>query len=151
MKKNFLLVAFMLFLGAIFYQCTRKNAPSTTDNITPEQYPNDSSELAILMREMDKDFQNLKILLGKKDEKKDVQIPDLREKFAKIHTATPTEADKKDATYKAMSDVFLKNLDTFYAEPQNRLDNYTILVNACLNCHKSLCPGPTVRIKKLHF
>ncbi len=149
MKKTFLLCAFLVFLSAVFYQCTRKNITQTTntDNIVPEKYPNDSSELALLMRDMDKDFQEIKILLGKKDQ----NIPDIREKFAKIHTATPTEADKKDATYKAMADVFLKNLDTFYQEPLNRLDNYTILVNACLNCHKSLCPGPTVRIKKLHL
>lgn len=144
MKKNFLLFCSILFVSVIFYQCTRKNI---TQTIITEQYPNDSSELAILMREMDKDFAQIKNLLQKKDN----NIPDIREKFAKIHTAQATEPEKKDATYKAMADVFLKNLDAFYNEPQNRLDNYTIAVNACLNCHKSLCPGPTVRIKKLHL
>ncbi len=143
-----LIVSFVCFTSVIFYNCTKKitnnNAKSTIE--MGEIDPNGSSELALLMREMDKDSWKIKEAIEKNQ-----NIINIKEKFAKLHTAKPTEVDKKDATYKIMADAFLVSIDNLYKAQTKteKLGAYNMMVNNCLNCHKSACPGPIVRIKKL--
>lgn len=162
MQKSYLLSALALFIGIVFYSCSQGNtsnelptqtskdslALSTKDSTTatPEgnyQDPNQASELALLMRNMYKDSEQMKkaVLAGKLPE-------DLREKFKKMHSAVATEADMKDAAFSAMADVFLKNMDKLY-DDKNQIEDYNILVQSCLACHQNHCPGPISRIKKL--
>jgi cytochrome c556 len=142
MKKNKLFLSFsvILFCGSILFACqSQKNAI---------RYPNQSSELALLMRQMWDDTDKIKQqLIAKKG------FEDVRTSFAKIKTATPTEEGKTASpAYQAMSDMFLARLDKIYQTQQSDeelLKNYNALVQSCLQCHQSQCPGPMVRIEKL--
>jgi hypothetical protein len=115
----------------------------TVSTAEPERYPNQDSELAILMREMDVDANKIReaILNGK-------NFDDFRAKFAKIHSANPTDAGTKTKAFEAMASNFLTSLDKVYTA-DDKIASFNLMVNDCLNCHKTTCPGPTVRIKKL--
>lgn len=145
MKNIILISTFILFASTVFYNCSRPNLSQITANQQTEtiKYPNQDSELALLMREMDVDAQKMKesILNG--------QIPpDFREKFAKIHSAIPTDSSTKNETFSAIATNFLGSLDKIYAD-SDKVQAFNLMVNDCLNCHKMHCPGPIVRIKKL--
>jgi cytochrome c556 len=163
MKKVYFYITLLVFFGVVSYSCTRANpqnenvvtakedstlTTSTEDSCATTtkgnyQDPNQASELALLMRSMYTDSEQMKkaILAGKLPE-------DLREKFKKMHSAVATEADMKDAAFSAMADVFLKNMDKLY-DDKNQIEDYNVLVQSCLACHQNHCPGPISRIKKL--
>jgi hypothetical protein len=150
MKNNHRIwLAGLIFASTIFYNCTRQPLSTATavsetvDTAEPERYPNQDSELALLMREMDVDAQKIReaILAGKNFE-------DFRAKFTKIHTATPTDSGVKTPAYQALATNFLTSLDKVYTA-EDKIAGFNLMVNDCLNCHKTTCPGPTVRIKKL--
>jgi hypothetical protein len=145
MKNKILFFALCLFGSSVFYNCHRSQTAQNqadTDSKTI-LYPNQDSELALLMREMDVDAQKMKesILAGKIP-------PDFREKFAKIHTAIPTDSTTKNEAFAAIAANFLQSLDKIYTAP-DQIQAFNLMVNDCLNCHKMHCPGPIVRIKKL--
>jgi seryl-tRNA synthetase len=147
MKRNILLGTFILFVTTILYHCTPKSNLTTQKPVEMgEINPNKSSELAELMREMDKDSWKIREAIEKNQ-----NIPDIKDKFAKLHTAEATEPEKKNEAYKVMGDNFLASLDKIYQtnNKEEKIESYNMMVNNCLNCHKSVCPGPMVRIKKL--
>lgn len=130
--KYLLLLSITFFLINILINCS----PKAT------QYPNDASELAGLMREMYDDMEKLKSSTQKQKKTKD-----FREKFKKMHSATPTTEDMKKETYNPMATGFMAIMDNYYEDPS--IENYNVLVNSCITCHQSHCSGPIVRIKKL--
>lgn len=135
--KNYnilLLLSLSLFLSNILINCSPKAV----------QYPNDSSELANLMREMYEDMEHLKSATKKRKKAKD-----FREKFLKMHNAEPTTEDMKKENYDPMAKAFMAMMDNFYTEKIPTIENYNVLVNSCINCHKTHCTGPVIRIKKL--
>jgi len=93
--------------------------------------PNGSSELSILMRDMyDHALAARKLALNGE---KDVAFP---KEFNKI--------------YDTFADVYLNALKTYSGTASEDLkSNYNNLVNTCLACHSSHCPGPIPRIRKL--
>ena len=107
--------------------------------------PNGDSELALLMREMYEDGQRIK------QEIKKGRKPEILKKFKEIHTATATEPEKvSTGSYKAYADAYLMSIELLESsEAENVEDRYKALVESCMNCHRAICPGPMVRIKKL--
>ena len=134
-----LLVSLTLAAAVYTLSCTTDASASRPLN------PNGDSELALLMRSMFDDGMRMKALI-QRGEKPDVAVA-----FEKIHNAKATEPKK------AASDEFngfalsyvqaVKALKE--AQPDEAETYYTGMVNACLNCHKAICPGPVVRIKKM--
>jgi len=115
------------------------------------QSPNDDSELALLMRRMWDDADAMKKAI------ESGEVPeDYREKFKAIHEAKATDPDTRDEQFEGMSVAFLASMDQLYKRQQEgdkeQIKNgYNLMVEACLNCHQSYCPGPMVRIKKLRI
>ncbi len=142
--KYLTLFSWAVFVGVLFYQCTQTAQPTTTP-VEATKYPNESSELALLMREMETEAIAMREAINKGQELKDV-----RKRFEAILTAKSTEASMKTPAFQAMANSYLKSLDKVYQTPQaERLAQYNIMINDCMNCHKTNCPGPLVRIKKL--
>jgi len=144
--KKLLFFSLACFVSVLFYQCTRTTI--ATQNTTPVEatkYPNKDSELALLMREMETEAIAMRTAISKGEEPKDV-----RKMFEAILTAKSTEASMKTPVFQAMANSYLKSLDKIYQTPQpERMAQYNIMINDCMNCHKTNCPGPLVRIKKL--
>lgn len=150
-------ISAITFSSILFYNCTQSKEQkseqaseiATQTSLKPakqdsSKYPNDDSELAWLMRDMYQDGEKIKIAIQSK------QLPeDFREKFKNIHTAIPTDATVKGEVFDASAKVFLQTLDKFYTEKENQVENFNIVVNACVACHQNYCPGPIKKIKKL--
>jgi hypothetical protein len=124
------------------------STPQLSNASTPKPLnPNGDSELALLMREMFDDGMRIRqqILDGEE--------PDVLKKFEAIHTAVPTEEGKTDSDhYRQMAKAYVAALKTLEdATVEDRYDSYQAVVQSCMNCHKAICPGPMVRIKKMYL
>ncbi|MGE0637126.1 MAG: hypothetical protein AB7G44_11790 [Bacteroidia bacterium] len=131
----------LLFLAVsvslVLFQC--KNSSDKPLN------PNGDSELALLMRMMNDSTASVKELVeqGKLPEK-------FPEAFLKIHTAKPTDPTVKTEEFETFADSYVEGLKQLYqSSPSELQTNYNSLVQRCINCHQSVCPGPIKAIKKL--
>ncbi len=125
------------FVSLFLFQC--KNTSDKPLN------PNGDSELALLMRMMNDSTASIKELVkqGKLPEK-------FPEAFLKIHTAKPTDPTVKTEEFEAFAASYVEGLKQLYQSSPSELEtNYNSLVQRCINCHQSVCPGPIKAIKKL--
>lgn len=109
--------------------------------------PNGDSELAILMRDMFDEGMIIKqdLIAGKK--------PELHVKYHHLTTAKPTEEGKNATTeYALFAKAYEASIERLRnAGDDDRLAAYHNMVDNCVNCHKTVCPGPIVRIKKMYL
>lgn len=107
--------------------------------------PNGDSELALLMRMMNDSTASIKEYV------KQGKLPDkFPEAFLKIHTATPTDLSVKTEEFEVFAASYVEGLKQLYNSSPSELEiNYNSLVQRCINCHQSSCPGPIKAIKKL--
>ena len=109
--------------------------------------PNGDSELALLMREMyDDGMKTKQQLLDKK-------VPEVHVKYKHIHTAKPTESMHVDqSTFSPLAAAYEMAMDSFIAaDASNKVAAYQLMVNACMNCHQTVCPGPKAKIRHMFF
>jgi hypothetical protein len=109
--------------------------------------PNGDSELALLMREMHTDGMKTKQQLL------DGKTPDISVKYEKLFTAKATEPAKvATPEYTAYATIYETAVKNFLERRGNeQVDSYKTMVDACMNCHQQICPGPMVKIKKLYL
>lgn len=135
------IISAFLFAAALIIAAACNN----TTNCEKPLNPNGDSELALLMRLMNDSTAALKkqILDGKMPEK-------FPEAFLKIHTATPTDPNIKNEEFDAFATSYTEGLKQLYeSSPEDLKSNFNNLVQRCINCHQSVCPGPVKAIKKL--
>lgn len=139
MRKNFILL-FPLFTFLLL-SCQKENSSSEK----AIKYPNQDAPLALLMREMYLDMEEIRETVGNKE-----SIKSYLDKHQELLTAQPTDPKVKDATFQMMGNAYLKSLENLEQSSQELLgENYLTLVNTCLGCHQQYCPGPVKRINKL--
>lgn len=146
MKK--LLFALPIFITILLFSCiTDSPEKNETGPIIMPINPNGDSELALLMRDMFEEG------LKAKEKIKNGEIPDLVLDFEKIHTAQATEPEKAASPeYKVHALSYMQAVTALKNADKNNLEkSYTNMVDACMSCHKAVCPGPTVKIKKLYL
>lgn len=109
--------------------------------------PNGDSELALLMRDMEKDALRMKEQLMKGEK------PEVIKKFETLQTAEATEPEKAESQeFKIFAESYLQTLNALAdIDPENAPQMYHGLVESCMTCHRSMCPGPIVRIEKLYL
>lgn len=111
-----------------------------------ETNPNGDSELALLMRKMFEEGEDIKELITNNEGNiTEEYIAELE----RIHTATPTDADVKTPEFEAYTKLMIEEANLLFSNDSNRVQGFNNLVNRCINCHQSFCPGPIKRIKKL--
>ena len=137
MKKIFP-VSVLIIISYLLLACNSSNSAPLN--------PNGDSELAVLMREMEADALEMKKFIETGRE------PTEKYDHSNLFTATPTEDGKTDIPeYKTMAQSYLNAMKALESSNKdNALSQYTNLVDNCLSCHKSMCPGPVVRIEKLY-
>lgn len=140
-------ISILFILLFFLLTCTDNSQKQKEDNIVISPInPNGDSELALLMRAMFDDVQRMQAQI----EKGETPTPTVD--FEKMFTVQATEPDKqasqKFKSFGAHHLNMLKDLQT--ASPDQRLELYEDLVESCMTCHRALCPGPTVKIKKLY-
>ena len=145
MRTAFIILSICLYLGSwqLVDGVPAENA--TVVNDSTDMNPNGSSDLSLLMREMLDHAQSARKLAL--ENKVDTTIP---ASFIKIHTATATDFETKNSYYDTFADLYLNAVKSYgKASNTEAISNYNNLVNTCLACHSTHCPGPVPRIKKL--
>lgn len=142
---------FILFLIIIMANCGMRNEENeheTRDTVcTTNQVinPNGDSELGLLMRDMFDTVANLSSLIA--DNKLPGKFP---EKFLGIHSATSIDDKVNSIEYKTLATDYINNLKQLYEGPKSDVKrNFNIMVQGCISCHQSFCPGPIKKINKI--
>jgi hypothetical protein len=109
--------------------------------------PNGDSELAILMRDMFDEGMLVKQSIIKGEN------PEMQLNYDHIHTATPTEEGKNKSTeYQLFAKAYAASVERFKnSTATDRPAAYQNMIDNCMSCHKSVCQGPMVRIKKMYL
>ena len=133
MKK--LLIIGVIFLFVACQQSKKQVSQTIID-------PNDTSEMALLMREMFLQLEMVKnkILLGEDISKEQFD-------FELIHKQTPTDESFLKDGLESMSTAYAYSVNSFNKEPSSKA--FSTIVNSCMSCHTMLCPGPLERIDNL--
>ncbi len=132
-NKTFIFLLIFSFVYTL--SCTKKKQEYT------------DSELTLLMREMEIEMMEVKEQI-KKGEK-----PNISNIYQKILSSHSTEPQKSaSAEFKLYAESFLSALETLEkSNPESLSEKYELMVTTCMNCHRSMCPGPMVRIEKLYL
>lgn len=133
--------AIFLLFSSLLISCQREDSSPKS----AVKFPNDGAPLALLMREMYLDLEEIREEVSNKK-----LIKSYLEKHKDLLNARPTDPKVKDATFQIMGIAYLKSLENVENSNQELLgDNYGVLVSSCLGCHEQHCPGPVKRINKL--
>ena len=127
-----------LIISAFFFSACI-NSKEDPNNITD---PNDTSEMALLMRDM---YESLQIIKYKIENDEDLSEEQLL--FATIHSKKATDSSFIKEGLVPMSVGYSSVINQFNNYPSK--ENYISIVNSCTNCHISMCPGPLERIDNL--
>ena len=106
------------------------------------KYPNKTSEMAQLMRQMTTKLDSIKT---KFDRNELIELNLLN--FPSIYNQKTTDASFDKPHIQPMSKSFELSAHNFNKQPTK--DNYSILINNCIGCHQLSCPGPLMKINKL--
>ena len=106
--------------------------------------PNDTSEMALAMREMYDE-----LLIVKKDIEGNKTLSGKSFDFPPIDNMEPTDSSFIKPGFKENSAAFSKAIELFNEAPT--VEGYRALVMGCTTCHKAICPGPLVRIENLEI
>ncbi len=139
-------------LGASFFLACGPKGESVDKAVDEEPKkeivnPNGDSELALLMRQMFDESMAAKKLI---EEGK--PAPDFSDQFVNIHTAEETDSTVRTEEFRALSELFLSQVEQLESAPEgDRIAAHNNMVASCLACHKVYCPGPMVKIVKLRI
>lgn len=129
--------------------CQSEESCDTPPENTTATASSDASELSLLMRDMFADTWKARQAIRKGE------APNLDfAKLKRIHDAVATDPEKvTHPAFATMSDAYLATVKALNAtqEAEKRPAVYTRMIQGCETCHKQFCPGPLVRIKKLHL
>lgn len=162
-------IAFLGLAGifALLLACSGRRAEATAPNPTAEAPPPPppplvadpsavtivkgeppaTSELALMMREMAAftDSTRDRLITG------GALLP-FPSSFRNMAQAEPTPNMVDHRTFDPYAKAWLVHLDRLYAASmEQRTGVFNTLVATCEACHTNMCPGPLVRIKKLHI
>ena len=139
--KIYWISSFLFFLILVLTNC----AESSQNNQKTILFPNNDSELTLLMREMFDYYEGLKT------DVENGNLPKNIREFAEIHSAVATDPVKSNSDlYKAMSTVYLQSAERLNTSTENVPEIFNAMIDNCMNCHQQMCPGPMVKIKKLY-
>ncbi len=150
------LIVLGLVLG--FASCSSENVETVpTDNTDttaneaneaePAVNPNGDSQLTLYMRGMEEHMAEVR----KSIVENNIVNPTMESNFSAIYEVEASPHVERDDRFHELGDAFLAR----YSEMMNNslsdsnAHYFNATVDACITCHKSYCPGPIVRIKKL--
>jgi hypothetical protein len=135
-----------LFVTLFFISCGNQNTEPQTKTVANEElifYT--PSEMAQLMEEMYVYNANLKEKILSNSE-----LGEFNHKFETIHSANLKETFDRDALFENLSQALIVNQKAIYStDKENVINQFNLMVNSCIACHKNTCTGPIPRIEKL--
>ncbi len=142
MKKISTILLLMLLISC------KQNKPQKikiTCNVPSKFQMYKASEMAALMRAMVQEHRNIKKLIQKHK-----PIGDFNQNYLKLHTAQLTDYRDRDASFESFSKSFIVMHKQLYkTEPSKQKQVYNSIINLCISCHQTHCPGSIPKIKPL--
>ena len=120
----------------------------TTTVIIADANPNGNSELADLMLACLKMQIPFDLLIANGEGN---ISPEFVENIRKSHEAIPTKPEMKPKEFATFNQVLLNEADALLAADTITPSQFNSLVDRCMDCHYTVCPGPTERIEKLYI
>lgn len=130
-----------------FISCsgTKSNVESS-GQIVSDNNPNEDSELTLLMRKIYDEADSIKATIK-------VGTGTITQEFIDelelVHGATPSKPQLSNPTFSAFNELMILEAKSLQSDSLNIKEGFNKLVNRCIECHKTFCPGPIPRIKKL--
>jgi hypothetical protein len=122
--------------------------PGSPGHLIPSEInPNGSSELAEMMRTMQRDLTAAReaVLAGK-------PVAPMHPRHRKMRCAWPTAASDRNPTFDAFAQGYLANVAALDAAPaEGRAAAFTAVLDACKACHQQSCPGPITAIDAMRL
>ncbi len=146
-NKRLAFLASLLTLVCIVLSCQSAIEKESSDSDESIRKRPEMSELALLMRRMDKMVSEWKkdIEMGTLDMTK---VPDWLDR---LHTAEATDPEEINEVYHTMADAWIESVVQLKKATQSDIPKaFNALVNNCVNCHQQFCQGPIPKIKKLY-
>ena len=136
-------VLFIFLLGMVLFSCNTETSKKEKKKEKLVMYV--PSEMTTLMREM-ADFQE-----KSKKQIENGELPlSFPEKYKGIHTAELSDQFEHDASFKAFTDIYYKNIENLdNSTKENAKQNFNTTIQTCIACHETTCHGPISRIKKM--
>lgn len=147
MKRTFAIGLFTLLALFVTESCSndKQDCASGEETLESTVKSGKVSELALLMREMFEEADSIKAQVERGEA---VTINLDHEKILSAHATEPEKV--ASPKYQAFASSYLESIESLKsAEPGEMLSIYDNMIGNCMACHKSICPGPLVRIKKL--
>lgn len=103
-----------------------------------------ASELALEMRAIEKELQQIKQQINEGN-------PDFNWVFVPENfiDAEATDPNVKNGDFTSYTQSFHKAGQNLEQTPS--IEQYELVIEACINCHEQFCTGPIKRIEKLHL
>lgn len=151
-KNKYIPIPIIIEIFGIFFLivgCSINDSEqNTANNSAVENHPNKDSELALLMRKIFTDADSIKQLIVND---KGTISKEYIEVLERIHTAIPTDANVKTSEFKAYTELMVNEANALFSNEQNKKEGFNNLVDKCVLCHQSFCPGPIKKINKLRI
>lgn len=105
------------------------------------------SELTLLMRDIFDEAMTAKQAIAAGEE------PTFKIDLNAILTVKASvDAKTSNPNYLPKAEAYLEAMKTFEnSDLAQRKQTFNAVVDACMACHRSVCPGPMMRIEKLYF
>ncbi len=148
--NKIVVIAGLIFTVTFFSACSESESVEQSEVIEVKAEPKKRngvvyvpSELALIMRGM---YDNMELVNAHL--KAGEEVPDsLLQGYDGMLTAEATNPEEIDSHYFGFANGWLSELKVMRKNPT--LENHNNVMNACVNCHQSFCPGPIPKIKRL--
>ena len=139
MMSKYKLLTF-IYLSLAFFACKNSSEKRHTSTL----FPNEDSELAILMRKITQDTENIKLqIINGESPSSSINIKD-------IYTDTPTDSEvRNNDWFQPMANQYILRVQDLLNNPKDQKQQYNSIIESCINCHNQVCQGPIRRIQKL--
>lgn len=146
--RQIVTVLFLIFT-ILFFACSEGEKPTkeSKEECKSEEAikdPNNPKPMALMMRTMADycDSMRLDINAGKK-------VDSIKYPLMPFWNAEPTDSANLVELFYNNAKDFAAHYRALMSDTANQKENYTAVINSCVNCHNSFCSGPLRRIKKL--
>jgi cytochrome c556 len=140
-KSSVVLLLLCLLCTVVIYSCANTEAEQPKEAEMAKV-----SELAEMMRDMHAHAAEMReaILADSLGE-----LPTFARQYELMNTLIPTDQSVRTPIFEGFSGLFMEYAQEIHQNKENRVYNYNNMLNACVSCHQTYCPGPIKRINKL--
>ena len=135
-------ISVFIYIVLSFFACKNNSGKEHVSTL----FPNEDSELALLMRDITEDTENIKLQILKGES------PSSLVDIKGLYIDTPTDPGiRNNDWFQPMADQYILKVQDLLNNPINQKDQYNSIIESCINCHNQVCQGPIKRIQKLRI